>query len=137
MSTQTSSSTCTNLVEVEEVRGFITRCIERCGSTSGEHAACLADVLVEADLRGHYSHGLNRLEMYARELSEGRCDGMATPTVDKETCATALVDAKNGLGTVNVYSRFSPGLGPIQTRNTSAWLRLIVYGNNSIVRLCM
>ncbi|KAK5973731.1 hypothetical protein GCK32_022689, partial [Trichostrongylus colubriformis] len=25
------------------------------------HAQQLADVLVEADVRGHYSHGLNRL----------------------------------------------------------------------------
>lgn len=28
---------------------------------SKDHAEQLADVLVAADLRGHYSHGLNRL----------------------------------------------------------------------------
>lgn len=29
--------------------------------TPKEHAIALADVLLEADRRGHYSHGLNRL----------------------------------------------------------------------------
>lgn len=29
--------------------------------TCKEHARQLADVIVEADRRGHYSHGLNRL----------------------------------------------------------------------------
>ena len=65
------------------------------------HAACLADVLLAADLRGHYSHGLNRLEMYTRDICEGLCDGKATPVVVKETSATAFVDARNGLGMVS------------------------------------
>lgn len=104
MATQTSSNSCTNLVEAQEVHEFITRCIEKCASTPVEHAACLADVLVAADLRGHYSHGLNRLEMYATELLDVpcRCDGGITPVVMKETCATALVDARNGIGTVGI-----------------------------------
>lgn len=101
MATQSSSTTCTNLVEPQEARDFIKRCIERCGSAS-EHAACLADVLVAADLRGHYSHGMNRLEMYAKELLSKQCDGMATPVIVKETCATAYVDARNGIGTVGM-----------------------------------
>ena len=99
MATQTSSSTCTNLVDPEEAKAFITSCIEKCGSLP-EHASCLADVLIAADLRGHYSHGLNRLEMYANELLKGQCDGKMTPVVVKETPATAYVDARNGIGTV-------------------------------------
>lgn len=94
MATQTSSSTCTNLVEPQEARDFIQRCIETCGCTP-EHAACVADVLVTADLRGHYSHGLHRVEMYTRELLSKLCDGMVDPLIVKETCATACVDAKN------------------------------------------
>ena len=105
MATQTSSVTCTNLVDPKEACDFIKRCIEGCGSSS-EHAACLADVLVEADLRGHYSHGMNRLEMYARELLNKQCDGTVTPVIVKETCATAYVDAKNGIGTVGMEWSF-------------------------------
>ncbi len=101
MATQTSSLSCTNLVDPQEARDFIKRCIVKAGSTP-EHAACLADVVIAADLRGHYSHGLNRLEMYAKEILNKQCDGMITPVVVKETCATALVDARNGIGTVGV-----------------------------------
>lgn len=36
----------------------------------------LADLLIEADLRGHYSHGLNRLNVYLEELE--RCVGRST-----------------------------------------------------------
>ena len=104
MATQTTSDSNTNLVEPQEVHEFITQCIEKCGSTPREHAACLADVLVAADLRGHYSHGLNRLEMYVTELLgvPPQCDGAAKPEIVKETCATALVDARNGFGMVGV-----------------------------------
>ena len=101
MATQISSSLCTNLVEAEEAKAFTRRCVERSGATA-EHAASLADVLVAADLRGHYSHGLNRLETYCKQLVEGQCDGTATPVVLRETCATAHVDGRNGIGMVGV-----------------------------------
>ena len=48
------------LSAIEETRTFICRCIEAAGGTPS-HASCLADVLMAADKRGHYSHGLNRL----------------------------------------------------------------------------
>ncbi len=99
MATQSSSSTCTNLVDPQESKAFIQRCIEKCGSTP-EHASCLADVVIEGDIRGHYSHGLNRLEMYANEILKGQCDGRIAPVIVKETPATALVDGQNGIGTV-------------------------------------
>lgn len=99
MSTQTSTATCTNLVEASEAKAFIQRCIEASGADSS-HAACLADVVIEADVRGHYSHGLNRLEMYSNEILKGQCDGKMTPVIVKETAATAYVDARNGIGTV-------------------------------------
>ena len=111
------------LVEVSEARGFIERCLVAAGALH-PHAVSLASVLVHADLRGHYSHGLNRLgetyvhgkgrvacpgthhcrvppEMYCGELQTGQCDGSATPTVVKETVATALVDGCNAIGSVS------------------------------------
>lgn len=101
MATQTSSLTCTNLVHPQEAKDFIQRCIEKCGAPA-DYAACLADVLVAADLRGHYSHGMNRLEMYAKELLKNQCDGKASPVILKETAATAHVDARNGIGMVSL-----------------------------------
>ena len=38
--------------------------------------------------------------MYVMEVREGNCDGHATPSVVRETPATAFVDGKNGIGTV-------------------------------------
>ena len=101
MATQTSSSTCTNLVDPQEAREFIQRVIEKCNSPAS-HAAALADVVIAADLRGHYSHGLNRLEMYAKELLNNQCDGKMTPLVLNQTPATAHVDARNGIGMVGM-----------------------------------
>lgn len=37
-------------------------CMMKAGAAE-DHARQLADVLVEGDIRGHYSHGLNRLGM--------------------------------------------------------------------------
>ena len=43
-----------------EVHHFVTRCMKARG-TNDQSANDLADLLVAADYRGHYSHGLNRL----------------------------------------------------------------------------
>lgn len=48
------------IIPVPEVINFIERCMT-CVGTKGKHAAELAAVLVAADYRGHFSHGLNRL----------------------------------------------------------------------------
>ena len=48
------------LVNIEEVSKFVQRCM-CCIGTNPEHARQLAELLVAADCRGHFSHGLNRL----------------------------------------------------------------------------
>lgn len=68
--------------------------------TNLENAQAMADLLVEADYRGHYSHGMNRLEMYINDLHKNSTDGMTKPKILNETPATAWVDGKNGLGAV-------------------------------------
>lgn len=87
------------LVAPKEVKRFVTECMVAVG-TAAKHGEILADTLLAADRRGHYSHGLNRLEMYMTEVHLRSCDGNATPVVVKETPSTALVDAQNGLGSV-------------------------------------
>lgn len=51
-----------NIVPVAEVRRFGIDCL-RAASAPLDHATMLSDVLVAADYRGHYSHGMNRLGM--------------------------------------------------------------------------
>lgn len=84
---------------IDEARRFMIDCFKAAG-TPQEHAEIVTDNLLEADYRGHYSHGMNRLEMYIRDIQGGMCDPKATCKVDKETVATALVDGNNGLGAV-------------------------------------
>ena len=48
------------LVEVGQIDGFMQRCLVSAGAAE-PHAASLAATLVQADMRGHFSHGLNRL----------------------------------------------------------------------------
>lgn len=69
------------------------------GSTQG-HAADLADCLIEADCRGHFSHGLSRLDKYVRDVIEGRTEKNGEPKIIKESAASALVDGCNLLGPV-------------------------------------
>ena len=48
------------VVSLDDGKRFIVDCM-RSVDTPVEHAEQLADLLIAADYRGHYSHGLNRL----------------------------------------------------------------------------
>lgn len=48
------------IIQVEDAKTFVRESMEAVG-TKTTHAQALADLLVLADQRGHYSHGLNRL----------------------------------------------------------------------------
>lgn len=65
-----------------------------------KHAEAQADLLVAADHCGHFSHGMNRLELYIDDVKNGATDGCAVGEIIKETPATAWVDGHNGLGAV-------------------------------------
>ena len=69
-------------------------------NTNQENAQAMADLLAEADYRGHYSHGMNRLEMYINDLHKNSTNGNVTPKILSESPATAWVDGLNGLGAV-------------------------------------
>ncbi|KAM4601593.1 putative oxidoreductase YjmC [Polymixia lowei] len=87
------------LISQAEVQSFVERCMTAVG-TKPHHARSLAEVLVEGDRRGHYSHGLNRMDMYVKDIQSGICAKDGEPVVEKETAATALVDGGNLLGPV-------------------------------------
>jgi LDH2 family malate/lactate/ureidoglycolate dehydrogenase len=71
--------------------------------THQDHADSLAELLVVADQRGHYSHGLNRLEMYVNDVRSKTTRTDVEPKIAKHTEATALVDGKNALGPVSAF----------------------------------
>ncbi|XP_059079799.1 uncharacterized oxidoreductase YjmC-like [Tigriopus californicus] len=86
-------------IHKDEVVRFMRSCMEVKGCPP-HHSERLALNLVEADYRGHFSHGLNRLAMYIRDIQSGNCFPSATPEIVKESVSTALVDGRNGLGVV-------------------------------------
>lgn len=89
----------TPLTSVKEARRFMIDCLKAV-DTPTEHAEAMADLLVEADYRGIFSHGMNRLGMYVNDVKAGACDAKAVPKILQETPATAWVDGQNGLGAV-------------------------------------
>lgn len=61
-------------------------------------AARIADVLVTADLRGVYSHGVIRVEEYATKLRGGGWSPEEKFTVERQTASLALVNGHHGVG---------------------------------------
>lgn len=57
---QNGMETSDTVISVKEVSRFAEDCMVAVG-TPQKHAKALADILIAADYRGHYSHGLNRL----------------------------------------------------------------------------
>jgi L-2-hydroxycarboxylate dehydrogenase (NAD+) len=68
--------------------------------TSVEDAQVTAVVLAASDLRGIESHGVARMEQYVKMIEAGMLDPTAQPVIVRQSGATALVDAQNGLGQV-------------------------------------
>ncbi|KAK2569542.1 malate dehydrogenase [Acropora cervicornis] len=86
-------------VAVNEAESFIERCMRSVG-TPDQHCRALSQALVAGDVRGHFSHGLNRLEMYVHDIEVGTTALEGKPEIVKETTATALVEGNNLLGPV-------------------------------------
>ncbi|ESO03740.1 hypothetical protein HELRODRAFT_191945 [Helobdella robusta] len=83
----------------DEVKAFIERSMTAVG-TRPAHATALAENLTMADYRGHFSHGLNRLEMYVKDIQSGITVSDKEPVILKESAATAHVDGSNLLGPI-------------------------------------
>lgn len=63
-----------------------------------DNAAIIARCLVEADLRGVDTHGINRLPSYMKRLREGVMDPGASPSVEAKSPVVAMVDGNNSFG---------------------------------------
>ncbi|XP_015111575.1 uncharacterized protein LOC107037512 [Diachasma alloeum] len=92
------------LITKDEVVRFVAECMQRVG-TDGNHSKIVAHHLMTADYRGHFSHGMNRMPMYVRDIESKRTDPHGEPKIINDFQATALVDGQNGLG--QVIGKFS------------------------------
>ena len=64
----------------------------------GDMAAQLTAWLVNSNLSGHPSHGLQRVTEYVRQIEEGHMDPAARPCVHVETDTTVVLDGQQGIG---------------------------------------
>jgi len=76
---------------------FIKRAFEAAGLRS-EDADVVANLMVEADLRGSDTHGVIRLPLYLRRLKAGGIKARPDIRIVRERPTTALVDGDNGIG---------------------------------------
>lgn len=65
---------------------------------SKEDSALLADTLVDADLRGISSHGIQRLAWYLNMIKEHIIEPKNKPIILKETPTSLLIDANQNMG---------------------------------------
>lgn len=84
-------------IRIDDVKRFVEECAVQAGAHAS-HAKDLAKLLAAADHRGHFSHGLNRLELYVNDLLSGVMSHDDEPVIEKQTVSTALIDGKNLLG---------------------------------------
>lgn len=105
------------IIPNDEVKRFVKECAIAAGANE-ENACQLATILVAADEKGYYTHGINRLGshnainawkqvktrftlgLYIGDMKKCLVDGKAKPKIEKETPATAWVDGKDALGAV-------------------------------------
>jgi LDH2 family malate/lactate/ureidoglycolate dehydrogenase len=84
-------------IPVNGLKSFCVEALEKLG-VSKEDASIVADVLVEADLRGIDSHGVARMSRYVSGIQQGMMKPKANPRVVHETPCTATIDGDAGLG---------------------------------------
>ncbi|MDN5359820.1 MAG: hypothetical protein PWQ84_883 [Thermotogaceae bacterium] len=65
---------------------------------SSQEASDVAEVLVEADLRGIFSHGVARLRRYINHIDDGIIQVKTSPEVVRETENSMVIDGKSGVG---------------------------------------
>ncbi|KAK4039542.1 Malate/L-lactate dehydrogenase [Parachaetomium inaequale] len=113
---------------------FVVALLEASG-VSRKNAEIVARGLVQADLRGVESHGVNRIPSYLARVRNGVLDPKTEPTLTQVTPVVAQVDGNNGFGfpaahlametAVSMAQTFGIGMVSVKHSNhfgMSAWL---------------
>jgi len=74
--------------------------IFECLGTPREYAELVVDLLIDANLVGHDSHGIGYVTIYAKRIREGIIEPKSRPEVINEDLSTALIDGHWGFGQV-------------------------------------
>ncbi len=85
------------LIPGQVLQAYETDLLEAAGLSRAD-AQKVAENLLDSDLRGVYSHGIQNLGNYLRRLRSGLIDPKAKMEVTKEGPSAVFIDAKNGMG---------------------------------------
>lgn len=89
-------------ITAEQERALIMEILARM-NVKEEHAEIVADVTLDANLKGFSSHGLGRFPQYVRGLKAGTIVTNAEIDIEKETPAMALINGNHIFGHVVAY----------------------------------
>jgi amino acid adenylation domain-containing protein len=82
---------------LESLRAYGREALEKAG-LSPEGAAIVAEVQLEASLRGQPTHNMGAIPRYARRLASGATNPRPHFQIERETQSSALLDGDNGPG---------------------------------------
>ncbi|KAF2763015.1 malate/L-lactate dehydrogenase [Pseudovirgaria hyperparasitica] len=118
----------------KNARAFVEKILVANGVPS-ENALIVADCLVQADLRGVDSHGINRIPSYMARIRNGVLSASASPLVKQVTPAVVQIDGQNSFGflgakigmekCIEMASTFGIGMASVKGSNhfgMSAWI---------------
>ncbi|GAB4299359.1 MAG: Ldh family oxidoreductase [Myxococcota bacterium] len=89
-------------VNYRELEDFTAKVLQRL-NTPEEYAQRTAEILVSADLRAIYSHGVARMPRYVNAIKSGQIIPDASPVIVSGGDSYIHVDGKDGLGQVAGY----------------------------------
>src|SRR5246500_1696921 len=84
-------------VSATQLTAFATRALIAAGLPAAD-AQTLAQLTVEADLRGSDTHGVIRLPLYVRRLRAGGINAKPNIRLISDRASVALIDGDNGMG---------------------------------------
>ena len=87
------------IIDHKKLLGLANRIVTAGGSSPAE-ADIVAEHLVEANLRGHDSHGVGMLVAYVRDLDNGTLKINQTPEIVSDAGTISVWDARAGYGQV-------------------------------------
>lgn len=86
-------------VKATDERTYLETVFDKLGFSKAD-GHLLADTLVDADLRGISSHGIQRLAWYRRMIKAGTIVPTKQPKVLRELPGSVLVDANQNMGQI-------------------------------------
>jgi len=84
-------------IGADALAAFVRRAFQAAGLPPHD-AGQVADLMVQADLRGSDTHGVIRLPLYVRRIKAGGINRRPNIRVVSEKPAAALIDGDNGMG---------------------------------------